>query len=193
VPSERAHVPYGPRLPPPVIHMLRPRRQLLGTGLLALTALIAPVFAIVLWFTIPAGTAWIALLALAVIAVGVLTGVLLFTRTLLTVSSDRVAERGMLGRVSRVGNAEIGSLVMVELYRDNTLDTQPNLFICDRSGAVRIRLRGQYWTRESMEAVAEVLERPIDYAHDVVTLAELRTTRPEWLYWFERVRPLSWF
>ena len=172
--------------------VLRPHRHLLVNGVIATLALTTPVFAVAYWLTIPTGS-WPWVLALHVLtAIVVVLLVLRFRRTTVTVSPAGVRERGFLGQVNEISNTEIGSICLIEIYRDNALDTQPNLFVLDRSGAVRVRLRGQYWSRAIMEDVADVLDRPVVNVSDTITLSEMRSARPEWLYWFERVPLLSW-
>lgn len=172
--------------------VLHPHRQLLVNGVIATLALTTPVFAVAYWLTIPKDT-WPWVVTLHVLtAVVVLLLILRFRRTSVTVSPRGVRERGFLGQVNEISNDEIGTICLIELYRDNTLDTQPNLFVLDREGEVRVRLRGQYWPRSTMEDVAEVLDRPIVNVSDSITLSEMRSSRPEWLYWFERVSLLSW-
>ena len=172
--------------------LLRPHRYILVSGLVAALALTTPVFAVAYWLTITPGT-WMWPLGLHVLAA--LVGALLvfrFHRTAVVVSPQGVVERGFLGRINQISTDEISALYLVEIYRDSTLDTQPNLFIIDKDGALRIRLRGQYWSRESMEELAEVVDRPLTNLSDSIRLADMRQSRPEWLYWFERLPVISW-
>jgi hypothetical protein len=174
-------------------HVLRPHRHLLSSGLIAALALTTPLFAVAYWITIGAGTWPVTLAVHALVALVAVLAVLQFRRTRVLVSPQGVWERGFLGRVSEISDSQIGSLCLVEIYRDNALDTQPNLFILDTSGVPRIRLRGQYWSRVDMEDVADVLDRPLVSPAESVTLSEMRSTQPEWLYWFERIPLLAWF
>ncbi|WP_033372131.1 hypothetical protein [Humibacter albus] len=172
--------------------VLRPHRHLLISGILAGLALTTPVFAVAYWLTVHVGT-WPIVFGVHLLAVVVaLLFVVRYRRTRVVVSPYRVREYGFLGHVSEISNSDIGALHMVELYRDNELDTQPNLFILDRSGTARIRLRGQYWSRSDMEDLAETLDRPIATPAEPITLSELRSSRPEWLYWFERLPVATW-
>jgi hypothetical protein len=175
------------------VHVLRPHRHLLSSGVIAALALTTPLFAVAYWLTISAGTWPYVAIAHVLVAVALLFAVLQYRRTTLIVSADGIRERGFLGRVTELPNSEIGTLCLVELYRDNALDTQPNLFILDTTGSPRVRLRGQYWSRMVMEDVAEVLDRPLIGSTESITLSEMRTIRPGWLYWFERTPFFSWF
>jgi membrane protein implicated in regulation of membrane protease activity len=174
-------------------HVLRPHAHLFRSGLIAVLALTTPVFAIAYWLTIASG--WWPLTIAIHVLVGLLAllVVLQYRRTSVMVSPQGVRERAFLGHVTEIANSDIGSLCLVEIYRDSALDTQPNLFILDSAGRPRIRLRGQYWSRSAMEDLAEVLDRPLVSLDESVTISELRSSRPEWLYWFERVPLLTWF
>jgi hypothetical protein len=174
-------------------HVLRPHRHLLSSGLIAALALTTPLFAVAYWLTISAGTWPVTLAVHAAVGMVALLAVLRYRRTTVMVSPQGVRERGFLGRTSELSNDEIGSLCLVEIYRDNALDTQPNLFVLDTAGVPRIRLRGQYWSRADMEDLADVLDRPLVSPTESVTLSEMRSTQPGWLYWFERIPLLAWF
>lgn len=173
-------------------HVLRPHRHLLSSGVIAALALTTPVFAVAYWLTIGNGGWPVTLGVHALVALLALIAVLRFRRTAVMVSPEGVRERGFLGRITEIANRDIGSLCLVELYRDNALDTQPNLFILDLHGMPRVRLRGQYWSRADMEELAEVLDRPLAIPSDSITLSEMRSAHPGWLYWFERIPLLTW-
>ncbi|GAB3614323.1 YdbT family protein [Humibacter ginsengisoli] len=173
-------------------HVLRPHRHLLASGMIAALALTTPLFAVAYWLTISSGGWQITLAVHVFVALIAILAVLQYRRTKVLVSPEGVLERGFLGRVSEMSKQEIGMLCLIEIYSDNALDTQPNLFILDKDGAPRIRLRGQYWSRADMEDLADVLDRPLVSPQESVTLSEMRSTQPGWLYWFERIPLLTW-
>jgi len=167
--------------------VLRPHRHLLTHGVLAALALTTPVFAVLYWLTIPNGGWAVVLivhLALVLVLVLLIAG---FLGTAIQVSPARVRERGFLGRVRLTSRDQVGSILLIEVYRDNALDTQPNLFVCGTDGELLVRMRGQYWSRDDMELVAETLDLPITTTARSLTLGELRRARPDLLYWFERL------
>lgn len=167
--------------------ILRPHRHLLTHGVIAALALTTPVFAVLYWLTIPTG-GWLAVLVLHLTLLA-LVGLLVlgFLGTAIQVSAEEVRERGFLGRIRRVPREGIGSVLLIELYRDSALDTQPNLFICGADGALLVRMRGQYWSRDDMDVVADTLDLPVKTITRSLTLGELRRARPDLLYWFERL------
>ncbi|QDZ16256.1 hypothetical protein [Humibacter ginsenosidimutans] len=172
--------------------VLRPHAHLFRSGVIAVLSLTTPVFAIAYWLTITSGWWPVTVAVHLLVAIIAVVIVEQYRRTSVVVSPHGVRERAFLGRVTEIANSDIQSLCLVEIYRDNALDTQPNLFILDSSDRPRIRLRGQYWPRSAMENLAEVLDRPLVSLDDSVTISELRSSRPDWLYWFERFPVLTW-
>jgi len=166
--------------------LLRPHSHLFTRGLIALLALTTPVFAVLYWLTIPDGE-WPLVLGLHVLVVtAAALAVLAFFGTTIQFTAGGVRERGFFGRTREVGHGTVGAAILIDLYESSTLDTQPQLFITDKNGRVLIRMRGQFWALNDMERVAEELDVPITKRAESVTLAELRRTSPELLYWFER-------
>jgi hypothetical protein len=81
----------------------------------------------------------------------------------------------------------VGQVLLLDLYQGgSTLDTHPQLFIRGHDGRLLLRMRGQFWSRESMERVAEEFDVPLTMTPNSMTLSELRRKTPELLYWFER-------
>jgi hypothetical protein len=171
----------------PVTHeVLRPHRHLFSRGALAVFALTTPVFAVIYWLTIPAGRWPIVIVVHGVVLVATLFALIAYFDTLITVGGHSVIERDFFGRVHTIDTADVGSILLLELYESNALDTIPQLFVCDSQGRRMLRMRGQFWSRESMERVVEVLDRPVTTPPEAMTLADLRRSSPELLYWFER-------
>ena len=59
-----------------------------------------------------------------------------------------------------------------------------------RTGRGVFRMRGRFWNTATMDRVARILHVEETVRPEPVTLAELRKTDPQLLYWFER-RSLS--
>jgi len=89
-----------------------------------------------------------------------------------------------------VAARDIAGVLRVQLYRSNSLDTSHELFVVSRNGRGVFRMRGRFWNTATMDRVARILNTEETVRHEPVTLAELRQTDPELLYWFER-RSLS--
>lgn len=170
--------------------VLRPHRHLFTRGVVAILALTTPVFAVLYWLSIPTG-GWPLVLIAHMLVVGVtILCVYSFFSVTITLGAHGVRERGFFGRVVEVSPAQVGSILLVQLYESSTLDTLPQLFITDTEGRLLIRMRGQFWSLDDMERVAEELDVPVTRPQESMTLAQLRRTSPELLYWFERVPSL---
>lgn len=175
------------------MYTLRPHPHLFRQGITAVIALTTPVFAVLYWMSLQ-NDRWPIVLAVH-LAVATLTGLLVlgYVGASIQVSSTGIRERGFFGRVRTSPVEQIGNILVLEIYRDSALDTQPQLFICDREGRLLLRMRGMFWSRTDMDTVIDELDVPIDVADGTFTMADLRRTRPELLYWFERLPRLSGF
>ncbi|GAA3892345.1 hypothetical protein GCM10022381_37590 [Leifsonia kafniensis] len=174
---------------PEAVIRIRPHGHLFRQSTVALLLLLTPIFAVILWLTIPNGTWLPVVVALLVVMLLFGLAMIAFYRTSIWVGRSRIAERGFFGRMTSIPADSIDSIMLLELYESGTLDTHPQLFVSGTDGHVLLRMRGQYWSREDMESVAEHLEVPIVHVPDPLTLRELGESRPELLYWFERRFP----
>lgn len=165
---------------------LRPQPQLGGATRLVVAALILPVFTAVLWFSIPRGTWPRVLVALLVVSLVYLAANWLLARASISVTADCVSENGLLTGRIRVPAKRIASQVVLETYRGESLDTDMQLFAFDSTGDRLLRMRGPYWSRESIEAMAAAFDVPTRRLEGPITLRELRRRYRDSLYWFER-------
>jgi hypothetical protein len=165
---------------------LRPLPQLGGLTRIVTAALILPVFVAVFWFSIPRGTWPRTLVALIVVSLVYLVASRLLARASIRVTADCVTENGLLGGRTRVPAKRIVSLVILETYRGNSLDTDLQLFAFDPAGDRLIRMRGPYWSRESIEIMAAAFDVPTRRIEGPITVLELRRRYRDSLYWFER-------
>jgi hypothetical protein len=166
---------------------LHPAVRLLRQGIVSFIALTTPVFAVLYWLTIPTGN-WTLVVAVHIVicALGALIASGYYAAGI-QVSNGGLRERGFFGNVREIPLAQIGSILLLETYRDSALDTQPQLFICAHDGRLLMRMRGTFWSRADMDAVIQSLDVPTEIVDGTLTMAELRRTRPELLYWFERL------
>lgn len=168
--------------------VLRPHRHLFLRGIIAILALTTPVFAVLYWLTIPGGGWPFVLLAHLIVIAATVVGVASFLNTTIVLGPSGVRERGFFGRTVRVAPGEPGAVIMVKVYEGSTLDVLPQLFVASAEGRLLIRMRGQFWSAEDMERVAEELDVPVTRPVEPMTPSQLRQTWPRLLYWFERVR-----
>jgi len=155
-------------------------------GLIATVALLTPVFVTLYFLTLPNGP-WLVVLVsqlIATVIVGFGIGSYYWTRIWL--APGLIEERGFFGRRTRFELADIGSVLFVETYTGHATERTPQLFVRGHGGEQLVRMRGQFWSRESMEIVAERLGAPVTRTDEALSIAELRRDYPGTLYWFER-------
>lgn len=169
---------------------LRPRPSLFRRGVTAILAFFVPAFGVLFFLTIPRGL-WPVVLGAAVVVLGGLVySVVSYRRLGVWVSPERITERGFFGKTSTVEVGDIGSIIRAEVFPTGTSsDTVPQLFVCDEHGWQVIRLRGQFWSRESMATVVSTLDVNVVEIDKPISTSELYATYPGLLYWFER-RPI---
>ena len=169
---------------------VRVRRSLLAQGILALLALSVPIMIVLYWLTIPAGTWGWVIGAQLVLLVAVLIAAYRYTRVSITVTPTTISEVRFFGGVTRTKIADIDRVIMLEMHRTMASQSRLQMFVLNADGRPVLRMRGEYWTRNSINRIAAQLSSvPIEHIDHPVTLDELQTSRPEMLYWFER-RPI---
>jgi len=174
--------------PPAGYTVLRPRRSLFTQAFIATNAFLAPVLIVLYVYTIPDG-AWPLVLAMQIVASLLFTlASAAFFLTAVWVSEAGLAERGFFGRLTFYSRNEIARIRLAPTFHGDGTDTLPQLFICDANDNQLVRLRGQFWTMESMQTVADVLDIPIAQL-PTSDLRDIHAEYPGLLYWFER-RPV---
>ncbi|MCU1481371.1 MAG: hypothetical protein JWQ19_2157 [Subtercola sp.] len=171
---------------PAQYRVLRPIRSLVVQSRAVVAALTLPVFAAMLWFAIPRGTWPRVLIAMAVIAVLYLLAVSLFARVRIEIEPDGIIENGFFAHNRRFAAKRIASAVIVPVYRGQTLDTAPQLFVLDATGELLLRMRGQYWSEQSIQAVATAYGVPLRIVAEPLTRQQFRADFPDLVFWFER-------
>ncbi|WP_448809137.1 hypothetical protein [Agromyces bauzanensis] len=169
---------------------LRPRRTLGWSIGLPVVALVLPLLAVELWLLDPTG-GWPIVASTAVVMTALLAASwIAYQRTQASLSVYGIVERGFFGGTYTVAARDVATVLRVQLYRGNSLDTSQELFVVSRTGRGVFRMRGRFWNTASMDRVAGILGAEEIVRPEPVTLAELRRTDPKLLYWFER-RSLS--
>jgi hypothetical protein len=154
------------------------------SGLIA-AALLIPVFAAVFWFAIPRGTWPRVFVALLVVSAVYAIASILFSRVSTRLAHDHVLERGFF-TTNRVASKRIESVLIVTSYRGQSLETVRQLFLLDTNGDALLRMRGPFWSVDSIEAMASAFDVPVRRVDEPMTRAELRRDHASLLHWFER-------
>jgi len=168
---------------------LRPHASVFRQGIIAVVAFMTPVFVVLYVLSVPLGP-WKAVLVTQILAtVAVVGASAAYFRLAIWVDRTSIAEVGFFGRTTRIEASEIGGVFFAEVFESSGTRTLPQLFVRDKQGRQVLRMRGQFWSRESMDTVLATLEVPRTARDDTVSLRELREEYPGLLYWFER-RPV---
>lgn len=166
---------------------VRVRQGLLAQGIAALLALSVPILVVLYWLTIPSGAwVWVAV-AQAVILVAMIVSTVRFLRVRVSVTPTHLLERRFFFGTTRIPLDSIARVIMLEMHRTMASQSRLQMFVLDSDGLPLLRMRGEYWSRNSINRIASHLTMaPIEHVDHPVTLDELQSTRPEMLYWFER-------
>ena len=168
------------------VHEVRPHAHILRQYTLAAAACMVPLLGLLYWLAL-SPVAWAYLLLVALLVPIVLAiGYVSHKRAFILISPAGITERGFFGQLHVIPTSVVGSIITLELYRSGSLDTQPQLFVIDAEGHLLLRMRGQFYSRVSMETVIDGLEAPVVRVPEPLSLRDLRRLRPELLYWFER-------
>lgn len=163
---------------------LRPHIHLFRQGFIATAAFFIPLFVVLYFMTVPDG-AWRAVLVAQVfVFLVLLLAAAGYFRAAIWVSQTDIVERGFFGWTTRLSIGDIGSILVIETYHGDA--TTPQLFVCDPAGKQLLRMRGQFWSRETMDTVISTLDVPVKHVEDTLSTQELRDDHPGLLYWFER-------
>jgi hypothetical protein len=163
-----------------------PMRRLLHQGLAASLAFLVPSFGALYFLTVPDGAWPVVTVVTVVVALVLLLACWTYLRVAIWVSPRGITERGFFGSLTSVPVEEIGSVVLAHTFHGGGADTAPQLFVCDERGNQLVRMRGQFWSLESMTAVADGLGiQPTDLG-EPLSNRELLEQYPGLLYWFER-------
>ncbi|WP_152602133.1 hypothetical protein [Cryobacterium roopkundense] len=168
------------------IIVLRPYKHLLRDTLTIFLAFCAPTFAVLYWLNVPQGTWAPVLIVQGFITVIYALSMIAAYRVLIRLDEDGITERGFFRPYETFPLETVGSVVLLDLYASSALDTNRQLFITDHDGKLLIRMRGQFWSPDDMDSLADEMDVPVVRVPEPMTLADLNRLRPELLYWFER-------
>ena len=171
---------------PADLRRLRPLRSLFWQALGGMLAFLIPVSVVLLFVTLPDGP-WPLVIVLQASVVLVFIGSYISYRNLgFWVGPSGIAERGFFGLATYVPREMVDSVLLVNTYHGSGTETVPQLFVCDSDGKQLLRMRGQFWSLDSMEDAAAALDIPLTYVSDEISKTELLDSHPGLLYWFER-------
>jgi hypothetical protein len=169
-----------------VATVLRPREQISSQTRLVVAALTLPILAAMLWFSIPRGTWPRVIIAFLFVAALYAIGTWLLRGVSIRIERDALVERGFFRHDNRIPAKRIATALVIDVYRGVSAETHRQLFVLDTSGELLLRMRGEFWTDDDIDAVASAYDVPVRRMPDPITAARLRAESPDLLYWFER-------
>ncbi|KQO95445.1 hypothetical protein [Leifsonia sp. Leaf264] len=169
--------------------MFRPRSPLFGQIAVATVVLTVPVFAVLYWVMVPVG-GWLVVAALQALVMIIIGVAVVASRNVYVKLHDwGVEDHWPFGFTNRVQSSEVDTILLIDLYTGNGMETVPQLFALDAHDKLILRMRGQVWTRSAIQQVAARLGAPVVHAPVPMTLTDFTRIEPHLLAWFER-RPL---
>lgn len=168
---------------------LRPRRSLLSSAGIPLVMLGLPLIAVGVFVADPGGAVSTAITLSLVFITILAIGLLQFRLAQASVSVYGIVERGWFGRVTTVPARDIAAVVRVRVYRTNSIESTPQLFVVNSAGERLMRMRGRFWETRTMDRVASTLGVSETVRDEPVTIAEIAESDPGLVSWHER----RWF
>jgi hypothetical protein len=174
---------------PNQVVVLRPRAELMRTGLLSYLLLSIPLFGALYFLSAPDGPWGVALvfhlLTLAVVGLAYIQ----YRRTYIGVTVDFLEERGFLTKVISIPLASVQSAVLVETYRSSSAETVHQLVLSGVDGQRMLRMRGTFWHETAMRQLVATLGIPVTERVEAMTKKAFFAEYPGSAYWYEN-RPV---
>lgn len=163
---------------------VRARESLARAGLVSGLIAGIPLFGVLYWLSASQGS-WRRVLVfhVLVVAIGAFAWIR-YTGAFTAVTPTRLIKQAFfLTRV--VDRSLIASTKIGQTWRPGSSESVPQLLVLDAEGECLTRLRGAYWSLESMETVAGALGVPCSVESHPVTLREFYEQHPRAAYWYE--------
>ena len=170
---------------------LRPRLGLLLSGVLVLIIVPLPIVATLITLGVPGGSWPIALICGAISIVVFFTGLYLFHTTEIVISSTQITERGFFSRSISTPIAAVSSLVLAHTLSISSSETLPQLIVRNDRNDRILRMRGIFWTEQSMREAAAAIGSPLEEPADAITSRQFFEQYSGSAYWFENRRGLG--
>jgi hypothetical protein len=164
---------------------VRPKRGIVRSGLLILLIVPLPIFASLAFLNAQNGPWPFAAVGEALCLALAALGLLIHRRVFIGVTATTIEERGFRGRHTSLPVSDIATIVLAHTYTAASADTLPQLLVLDRAGRRMLRMRGVFWSEESMLAVAGSLGEEVEHVAEPMTTAEFFSRYPGTAYWFE--------
>jgi hypothetical protein len=170
---------------------LRPRRALLWSGILVFIIVPLPIIATLVTLGVPTGSWPVALVGGAIRIILFVTVLYLFQTTSVVISATHFTERGFFSRPVTTPISEVSSVVIAHTFSTSSSETLPQLIVRNVSGERILRMRGIFWTEETMREAAAAIGTSLEEPSDPLTSHEFFEQYAGSAYWFENHRGLA--
>ncbi|WP_394771008.1 hypothetical protein [Lacisediminihabitans sp.] len=170
---------------------VRPKAGIVRSGLLILLIVPLPIFGSLALLSTQNGPWPYAAIGEALCLLLCSLGFALFRRVFVGVTSISIEERGLLGRHTSHPTADVATIVLAHTFGASSADTLPQLIVRNRAGTRILRMRGLFWTEDSMLAVANAIGEEVQVEKEPMSTAEFFARYPGSAYWFENRRGLT--
>jgi hypothetical protein len=164
---------------------VRPRAGLLGTAAITSVVVTSPLFAVLYWLGIAAGTWPIVLVAHAAVLLGCVLIGLRQLSLFVEVRDGRLRGNGIFTPLEQVELARIARVDLVDTYVGLNPTPVRQLLVRDAEGARLFRMRGNFWRPGDLERIAAALPVPPVTVTEPIDLREFFRRYPGSAYWFE--------
>jgi hypothetical protein len=180
----KAHHEYHREVTPNSAVAVGPRLAVLRNGALAFVIGGVPLFGVLIWRGAVYGTL---ALAIGTTVVCVLAAALCGWRYLsrvVEVVDGRLREVGFFSRRSQPVDA-VARVVIAETDESSSAETVTQLLALGHDGRRLLRMRGPFWSKESMHAVADALGAPIQIEASPMSPKQFFAKYTSAAYWYE--------
>ena len=168
---------------------IRPKPTLIRSGLLILLIVPLPIFTALVFLGLSNGSWPIGVIGEALSMLLCWLGLVLFRSTFVGVTATSIIEHGFFGRTRSTPLSGVASVVLAHTYNGSSAETLPQLIVRNQDGVRMLRLRGIFWTEESMRAVADSVGGSLELPPEPMTPTEFFQRYAGSAYWFEN-RPV---
>jgi hypothetical protein len=168
---------------------LSPRALLIRNIILSVLFISIPVFGVLFFLGLRNGSWPVAVVGEAISLLICALGYALHRATYIGITDSTIEERGFLGLRTSVPKADVANIVFAHTYTNASPEAVPQLVITDAHGNRLLRMRGVFWTLESMRSVIASMDVPATSHHEAMSVREFFTRYPGAAYWFEN-RPV---
>ncbi|MFM9920554.1 hypothetical protein [Lacisediminihabitans sp. H27-G8] len=170
---------------------LRPRRSLLWSGILILIIVPIPIVAMLVTLGLPSGSWRVSAITEALVIVLFFVGLYLLRTTYVVISADHFTERGFFRPAVVTPISEVRSMVLAQTFSSSSSETLPQLILRNARGERILRMRGVFWTEESMRQAATAIGTPLEEPAEPLTSKQFFELYAGTAYWFENRRSLT--